>query len=331
MQLNINISQGSQWTQELAKELKLDLKDNAFVLPEELGQGMVRETHVAEGIYITTKDVLLKKPWQIIKKVKNKEEFYPIIFHYSESGISQEVNGETRQLGRDTPNGVIFPSIHIDTKIYFPAHVKIAVLAIVIHKEWLDTYTREEAQYRQKMRYLRELFLQERPFFIYETMTPQMAQITETILQDQFSPALSRIYLQAKVLELLALFFDQLLKREFSAQPENLNTQDVEKLFEVQKLLLDSVEDPPTIHAISREIGMSESKLKKTFKQVFGHSIYQYILLNRMQKAKHLLDTRQYNVTEVGSRLGYSNLAHFARAFKKQFHVSPSDYLASLR
>ncbi|MEO1654715.1 MAG: AraC family transcriptional regulator, partial [Bacteroidota bacterium] len=125
--------------------------------------------------------------------------------------------------------------------------------------------------------------------------------------------------------------FQQLIQREFEGAYENLNALDVEAVFQTQKIIQESFDNPPTIQNLAREIGMSESKLKKIFKQVFGHSIYQYILHNRMNKARHLLDTRRYNVSEVGSLLGYSNLAHFAKAFKKQFNVSPSTYLASLR
>jgi AraC-like DNA-binding protein len=70
---------------------------------------------------------------------------------------------------------------------------------------------------------------------------------------------------------------------------------------------------------------MSVSKLKSTFKKVYGTGIYEYYQKNRMLKAKAMLLTGKYNVKEVGTQLGYTNLSNFSLAFKKEFGILPSE------
>ena len=53
------------------------------------------------------------------------------------------------------------------------------------------------------------------------------------------------------------------------------------------------------------------------------------ILEYRMNRAKQLLLTQQYYVTEVAEMVGYCNAKYFGKIFKKHFHVPPSDYLRS--
>lgn len=97
------------------------------------------------------------------------------------------------------------------------------------------------------------------------------------------------------------------------------------KLMEIEALLVsDFSQPPPTILLLAERTGMSVSKLKSAFKRVYGTGIYEYFQKNRMQKARSMLLTGQYNVKEVGTQLGYTNLSNFSLAFKKEFGVLPS-------
>ncbi len=54
--------------------------------------------------------------------------------------------------------------------------------------------------------------------------------------------------------------------------------------------------------------------------------LYEYYQKNRMHKAKELLETTKYSVSDVGSLLGYQNLSNFSHAFKKEFGQLPKDF-----
>jgi AraC-like DNA-binding protein len=55
--------------------------------------------------------------------------------------------------------------------------------------------------------------------------------------------------------------------------------------------------------------------------------LYEYYQKNRMHKAKELLHTGKYSVSQVGSMLGYQNLSNFSASFKKEFNSTPSDFM----
>ena len=88
--------------------------------------------------------------------------------------------------------------------------------------------------------------------------------------------------------------------------------------------------DPPTLESLSAEIGLNIKKLKEGFKQLYGDTVYAYLLDHKMEEARRMLEERQYNVNEVGLKLGYSTASHFIAAFKKQFGTTPKKYLMSL-
>jgi AraC-like DNA-binding protein len=88
---------------------------------------------------------------------------------------------------------------------------------------------------------------------------------------------------------------------------------------------------PPTIKELSRVAAMSESKLKKVFKTVFGLPIYEYFQRHRMQKAKIMLMSGNYSIKDVGYSLGYANLSNFTLAFKKEFGKLPSNLVKDFR
>lgn len=71
---------------------------------------------------------------------------------------------------------------------------------------------------------------------------------------------------------------------------------------------------------------MSVSKLTDRYKQVFDHSIYDYFQKAWMDEAGHLLRQGGCSVAETGHRLGFSNMSHFSRLFKKHHGSTPKRF-----
>lgn len=72
--------------------------------------------------------------------------------------------------------------------------------------------------------------------------------------------------------------------------------------------------------------GMSVSWFIRHFRQYTGTTPMQYIVSLRMTNAQVLLETTNYNVTEIGNMIGYENPLYFSRIFRKQKGISPSEY-----
>jgi AraC-like DNA-binding protein len=80
-----------------------------------------------------------------------------------------------------------------------------------------------------------------------------------------------------------------------------------------------------SVSRLSEICGVSEVYFRKIFFRRFGVSPKEYITRRRMEYARQLLKTGQFEVGEVARLCGYGEPCHFSREFKKRFGVSPRD------
>ena len=82
-----------------------------------------------------------------------------------------------------------------------------------------------------------------------------------------------------------------------------------------------------SIDNLAQLMMMSRMQLYRKIKALTGQAPNTLIRNIRLKRAAQLLDTRQYNVSEVAYKVGFSDLKYFRERFKEQFGVTPSDYL----
>ncbi len=75
--------------------------------------------------------------------------------------------------------------------------------------------------------------------------------------------------------------------------------------------------------------GLSLSSFKRKFKEVFGQSPNQYIIGRRVERAKFLLQSSTFNVSEIAYDVGFNDLSHFSKTFHNLVGLSPSEYRSS--
>jgi AraC family transcriptional regulator len=72
--------------------------------------------------------------------------------------------------------------------------------------------------------------------------------------------------------------------------------------------------------------GLSKFHFHRLFKQAVGEAPSHHLLKLRMQEAKRLLRETKRSVVDVALDVGYTNPSHFARFFRRETGLSPSDY-----
>lgn len=90
------------------------------------------------------------------------------------------------------------------------------------------------------------------------------------------------------------------------------------------KLMKDNILEKITITDIAEELDMSVSNFSSKFKGEVGINPNTYLRKLKLNKAKEMLNYK--NVTEVASALGYDNISHFIRLFKKYYGTTPKQY-----
>jgi AraC-like DNA-binding protein len=146
------------------------------------------------------------------------------------------------------------------------------------------------------------------------------------LINIQLSPNANRLYYQGKVLELLALYFSE--RKPDTENCPFLNNEDlVRKIKHAKEYLLAHEDRPPTIKELAKLAGLNEYQLKAGFKEIYGNTVYGYLLEHKLDHARMLLDSRKFQVAQVAYQVGYTNPSHFIAAFKKKFGVTPKKYL----
>ena len=86
-----------------------------------------------------------------------------------------------------------------------------------------------------------------------------------------------------------------------------------------------------TIDTLCADMGMSRTNFYNRMKQLTGKSPMEYMLYFKMEKAKHLLASGQYSITEISEILGYCDAKYFGKRFKTFYHTCPTGYLKEIK
>lgn len=94
-----------------------------------------------------------------------------------------------------------------------------------------------------------------------------------------------------------------------------------------RRFMADNYASPDmTLKSAADFVGLNEKYLSTKFTKETGMTFSAYLTSIRLEKAKRLMDTTDLKMYEISDRVGYRNVEHFNRMFKKTYSISPSDY-----
>lgn len=86
-----------------------------------------------------------------------------------------------------------------------------------------------------------------------------------------------------------------------------------------------------SLDSIAQNLYLSPVYISKIFKEETGDSPINYLIRIRMEKAKELLATEEFvSVKQVANKVGYDDVYHFSKLFKKHYGISPLNYSKKL-
>jgi len=106
---------------------------------------------------------------------------------------------------------------------------------------------------------------------------------------------------------------------------ENHNSCDVKKF---KSVLEQKYQDPDlSVSSISKEMGMSRFTLIRKVKSMFKLTPVELLRAYRLEKATNIMLQQELSVMDVAYKVGFNDSQYFSRCFKKQYKVSPSNYI----
>ncbi|BAB74290.1 helix-turn-helix transcriptional regulator [Anabaena sp. FACHB-709] len=158
--------------------------------------------------------------------------------------------------------------------------------------------------------------------------THEMQIVLRQILNCPYQGLTKQLYLEGKILELLALRLEYLQENPTNINTDNtLKNHQVDGIYHARDILIKNLNNPPSLIDLARLVGLNDCTLKKGFQEVFGTTAFGYLHEYRMEQAKELLLEKEMNVTQVAQVVGYEARTSFIRAFRKKFGVSPTAYI----
>lgn len=124
----------------------------------------------------------------------------------------------------------------------------------------------------------------------------------------------------------------QKFSRDFLLQPQKTNLPSLDekflgKLMSIIEKNMDNTEFGVT--ELMDEIGMSKNVLYKKVHALTNLSVADLIKSIRLQKAAQLLEQNKLSIAEIAFAVGFNDRKYFSKEFKKQYNLSPSEYLSN--
>ena len=174
----------------------------------------------------------------------------------------------------------------------------------------------------------------ERTYYEINSTNPGMQMALKQLLNCPYQGLTKQVYLESKCYELIALKLEQLTARDRDRSvqmPLPIKEEDVERIHQAKDILITHYDNPPSLMELARQVGINDHKLKKGFRQVFGTTVFGYLLQYRLEQARQLLQIGEMNVAEVAHQIGFADRSYFSKAFRKQFGLTPGTYRRSQR
>ena len=152
-------------------------------------------------------------------------------------------------------------------------------------------------------------------------------RIINDIVHCSLSGAVKRLYFEAKVIELLAVYIDEILLEDHVIKSTPFSKDDMQSVYMVKNIIDNDTANAPSLKALTRRVCLSEYKLQAGFKELFGMTVYAYVIDKRLEKARFLLEHGNIKVSDAAVFVGYNDLGRFSEKFRKKYGVNPSEYI----
>ncbi|MBM3176919.1 MAG: helix-turn-helix transcriptional regulator [Bacteroidetes bacterium] len=163
-------------------------------------------------------------------------------------------------------------------------------------------------------------------FYDEREILPGLRMVLTGAFNTHLNAASARLFYQGKILEILSLYFSSPVP-DLEYCPFLNDQSSVRKIKHAKDYLIRHADNPPRLKDLAKIAGLNEFQLKTGFKQVYGQTVYGYLLEHKLEQAKQMLDSGKLRVNEVAFKIGYANPSHFIAAFRKKFGSTPKKYL----
>lgn len=310
------------YLQLLARHMNVQLSDNVLWLPPAVGNGYIKVETLTNGLQVLINECTIGEEWFIHRK-KGDGNGFTLRFdelHHLQS-LSVKIGDAVLEHNTDIYSGAFLTNNFSELQYTINKGIRDRCVNIYFTTNWFNNYSG----------------VQSNPLWMhalanpgsaihFEVLTIEYRELMEEVFALKKTHPVFPAVLQNRVMLMLEKFFRGLYQKMSSTYPGyGMPEDELKRMIHIEAILVrDLGSPPPSITELARIAMMSTTKLKSSFKRIYGYGLYEYYQKNRMLKAKQLLTVGSMSVKEVGLQLGFKNLSNFTLAFKKEFNILPS-------
>jgi signal transduction histidine kinase/ligand-binding sensor domain-containing protein/DNA-binding response OmpR family regulator len=85
------------------------------------------------------------------------------------------------------------------------------------------------------------------------------------------------------------------------------------------------------IDEVATAVGLGRTTFYKKLKSLTGMAPVEFVKEMRLKRSLQLMDSGEFNISEISYRVGFTSLAYFSTCFKEKYQQTPSQYLKQLK
>ncbi len=259
----------------------------------------------------------------VLHRKKQNFEFYTLVFEVlNDEGFRVVIDQAEppADMGRTTV--FYLSSFLYGVEMVVEKNVHVKGIRVLLDTPWMRRYL----QLEQNEAVLGKYLALKSAGVWYKPVNDELRALLAELLEERDIPLL---FYENKIMHIIEVFFKWLYgEMHVGAGTPAIHRRDIEQAQKIESWLTQNLtQQPPTIRNLARSAAISESKLKKIFRTVYGLPPYEYFQKQRMKKARQMLLSGRFSVKDVGYSIGYVNLSNFTLAFKKAYRKLPSELL----
>lgn len=128
----------------------------------------------------------------------------------------------------------------------------------------------------------------------------------------------------------LEIWMNNYLRWILDYQAHAVDNRQADMMIRAKRFILDNYSNPElTLGSVAGYVGLNEKYFSSRFTKETGSTFINFLTEVRIRKAKELMDMTDLKMYEISQQVGYNNVEHFTRVFKRVCQISPGAYKKS--
>lgn len=322
LEIAYKINHTDVMAQDVASAIGQGIRSPRFETKNDPLRASVEYYRLHEQLSVQLSQFHQSEPLKVSRLGTENDDLLILDFHLSGAAKLKVTDDRIKGATNGLTHGAYFAHAGVESYAVFPPGFYNQQFHIVLDKKWMARFFADD------IRFIIEKIGKASHFFMFERLNSRITVLLLSLFKSEYTRSFRQSFLHGMTLQLLSLFFEKLQNRGEHLQLGVSGYDNVSRLFELMVYVDEHLGEDLNVSFLTEKIGFSESKLQTLCKAVYGKSLSKEITERRMIKALDLFEENSDSISAVGYQLGYTNMSHFAAAFKKVHGFLPSEYLS---